>query len=464
MLKRIDLRDDNGLLAERLPRPRLASEGPVEEVRSIIAEVRRCGDAALIEFTRQFDGVELDRQAGLTVNADEIAGAVERVEPSLRAAIAVAVDNVEVYHRRQVPEDVRHEGRDVVVEELHHPVARVGCYVPGGRAVYPSTVIMTAVPARVAGVREIALAVPPGPGGSVPDPVLAAAAVSGVTRIHPVGGAQAIAALAYGTESIKPVDVIAGPGNVWVALAQREVAGVVGVPSAFAGPSEVVVVADETANPVFAAVDVILQAEHGPDGLAWMVTWDEPTADAVDAEVARLVSVADRSSEIASTLCSGGYTVLCASPEQAMEVVNEVAPEHLELMVGDPDTLLPLVRNAGAVFCGPWAPASLGDYAAGPNHVLPTNGTARFASALGVRDFIKSTHVVRADRSGLGRMAPHVIALATAEGLTMHAESVRLRLDAEADSASREAAVADAAVVDARVRSVPSDALVNPTS
>ena len=436
MLKRIDLRGDSGPPAARLPRPRSASGGPVEEVRTIIAEVRRRGDAALIDFTRQFDGVELDRHTGLTVGADEIAGAVECVAPTVRSALAVAAANIEAYHRRQVPADIRHEGRDAVIEELHRPVSRVGCYVPGGRAAYPSTVLMTALPARVAGVGEVALAVPPGPGGSVPAPVLAAAAVAGVTEVHPVGGAQAIAALAYGTESIRSVDVIVGPGNVWVTLAQREVAGVVGVPSAFAGPSEVVVVADDTVDPVFAAVDVILQAEHGPDGLAWMVTWDEPTADAVDAEVARLASNADRNSEIASTLRAGGYSVLCASPEQAMEVVNEVAPEHLELMVGDPDVLLPLVRNAGAVFCGPWAPASLGDYVAGANHVLPTNGTARFADALNVRDFLKSTHVVRADRAGLERLAPYVIALATAEGLTAHADSVRLRLAAASDSAS----------------------------
>jgi len=209
------------------------------------------------------------------------------------------------------------------------------------------------------------------------------------------------------------------------------VAGVVGVPAAFAGPSEVVVVADSGADATFAAADVILQAEHGPDGLAWLVTWDEAAAAAVEAEVSRLTARADRRDDIEATLRNSGYSVLCTGVEQALEVVNEIAPEHLELIVQDPEALVPQVRNAGAVFCGPWAPASVGDYAAGPNHVLPTDGTARFAGALGVRDFLKSMHIVSTDRDGLERLAPHVIALAEAEGLTAHAESVRLRLEPE---------------------------------
>ncbi len=426
MLSRIDLRGFVGPVGERLPRPRPVTEGPVEAVRAIIAEVRERGDEALLEFTKRFDGVELDR---LTVSRDEIAAAADRTPAEVTAALEATVANVEAYHRRQLPTNTRYADRGVVLEERHRPVARAGCYVPGGGAVYPSTVIMTSVPARVAGVAEIALTVPPGVDGHVPDVTLAAAAAAGVSEVHPVGGAQAVAALAYGTESVRAADVIVGPGSAWVALAQREVAGIVGVPSAFAGPSETVVMADGSADAVFAAADVVLQAEHGPDGLAWLVTWDEATAEAVEAEVARLAAAADRRREIASTLRSCGHSVLCSSPEQAVEVVNEVAPEHLELMVADPDALLPEVRNAGAVFCGPWAPASLGDYAAGSNHVLPTNGTARFASALSVRDFIKSTHVVRADQTGFERLAPHVIALATAEGLTAHADSVRLRLE-----------------------------------
>ena len=404
------------------------SKGPVEAVRAIIADVRERGDAALRELTERFDGAT---PASLTVAPGEIAEAAARTPAEVRDALAAAVANVEAYHRHQLLDDVRHERGGITVREIHRPVRRAGCYVPGGRASYPSTLIMTTVPARVAGVGEIAVCVPPGPDGRIADVTLAAAAAAGVTEVHPVGGAQAVAALAYGTESIAAVDVIAGPGNVYVALAQREVAGVVGVPAAFAGPSEVVVVADTTSNATFAAADVILQAEHGPDGLAWLVTWDAATADAVEAEVSRLAARADRRTEITATLRNSGYSVLCSSSEQALEVVNEIAPEHLELMVADAEALVPQVRNAGAVFCGSWAPASLGDYAAGPNHVLPTDGTARFAGALGVRDFLKSTHIVSTDRTGLEGLAPHVIALAEAEGLTAHAESVRLRLEAE---------------------------------
>lgn len=435
MLTRLDLRDDDGPVVSRLPRPEPASAGPREAVRAIISEVRERGDDALRELTERFDGVS---PASLTVARDEIAEAAERTPGEVRDALAAAVANVEAYHRHQLLDDVVHERGGVTVTERHLPVRRAGCYVPGGRAAYPSTLIMTTVPAMVAGVGEIAVCVPPGPDGRIADVTLAAAAAVGIDEVHPVGGAQAIAALAYGTESIGAVDVIAGPGNAYVALAQREVAGVVGVPAAFAGPSEVVVVADAGANPAFAAADVILQAEHGPDGLAWLVTWDEATAGAVEAEVVRLAARADRRAEIEATLRNSGYSVVCSGAEQALEVVNEIAPEHLELLVADPEALVPRVRNAGAVFCGPWAPASLGDYAAGPNHVLPTDGTARFAGALGVRDFLRSMHVVSTDRDGLASLAPHVITLAEAEGLTAHAESVRVRLTPETERTGRE--------------------------
>ncbi len=425
MLTRLDLRGDGGPVASRLPRPEPASAGPREAVRDIVATVREHGDSALRELTERFDGV---RPGSLRVEPDEIEQALARTPARVRDALATAVDNVAAYHRHQLLDDVLHEQDGLTIRERHLPVRRAGCYVPGGRAAYPSTLIMTTVPAKVAGVDEVAVCVPPGPDGRIADVTLAAAAAAGVTEVHPVGGAQAIAALAYGTESIPAVDVIAGPGNAYVALAQREVAGVVGVPAAFAGPSEVVVVADASADATFAAADLILQAEHGPDGLSWLVTWDAATADAVEAEVRRLAAGADRRAEIEATLRHSGYTALCTGPVQAMEVVNEIAPEHLELMVADPESLVPSVRNAGAVFCGPWAPASLGDYAAGPNHVLPTDGTARFAGSLGVRDFLRSMHVVSVERSGLERLAPHVIALAEAEGLTAHAESVRVRL------------------------------------
>ena len=429
MLSRLDLRGKRGPVASLLPRPASVSAGPREAVQAIIADVRQRGDIALRELTERFDGAE---PTSLVVEPSEIAEAAARTPPEVRDALAAAVANVEAYHRGQLLDDLVHQMDGITVRERHLPVRRAGCYVPGGRAAYPSTLIMTTVPARVAGVEEIAVCVPPGPDGRVADVTLAAAAVAGIDEVHPVGGAQAVAALAFGTESIPAVDLIVGPGNAYVASAQREVAGSVGVPAAFAGPSEVVVAADSSADATFAAADLILQAEHGPDGLAWLVTWDAAMADAVEAEVFRLAACAPRRDEIAATLRNSGYSVVCSSVGQAIDVVNEIAPEHLELMVADPESLLPRVRNAGAVFCGPWAPASLGDYAAGPNHVLPTHGTARFAGALGVRDFLKSMHVVTADRHGLERLAPHVIALAEAEGLTAHADSVRLRLNAPA--------------------------------
>jgi histidinol dehydrogenase len=298
--------------------------------------------------------------------------------------------------------------------------------VPGGRATYPSTVLMTAIPAELAGVGERVLCVPPAADGTVPGPTLAAAALAGVTEVYRVGGAQAVAALAYGTETIRPVDVIVGPGNRYVALAKREVAGTVGIDS-FAGPSEVVVVADGSAPAAFAAADLLAQAEHGPGGSAVLVTWDPDVADATDAALDELLADAPRRAEIVSTLATGGRVVLVDDVVSALDAVNVIAPEHLELLTADPHALVPLVRNAGAVFLGPWAPAALGDYLAGVNHVLPTARTARFASALRVDTFRKHVHVVDATEAGLIALAPHLRALATAEGLDAHARSVDVR-------------------------------------
>jgi histidinol dehydrogenase len=286
---------------------------------------------------------------------------------------------------------------------------------------------MCAAPARVAGVEEIVLCVPPGRDGRVAVETLAAAAIAGIDEVYAVGGAQAVAAMAYGTETIRPVDVVVGPGNRYVAEAKRQVAGIVGVPSAFAGPSEVVVVADETTPVSWAAIDIVVQAEHGPDGLAWLVTWSESLAEAVTAAVEELVERSPRRAALEATLGSGGYAVLVDGPAQALALANVVAPEHLELLVEGADALLPLVRRAGAVFLGPFAPASVGDYVAGPNHVLPTARTARFASALRVDDFRTHIHAVSLGAEALAGLAPHVVAIAEAEGLGAHAESVRVR-------------------------------------
>ncbi len=423
MLKRLDLRGVDDPTAD-LPRPDVAGEAPVAAVQSILADVRRRGDAAVREYTERFDNVALD---DLRVPQAELERALADTPPLLREALEAANDNIAAYHREQVRIDHRYEKDGVVVRELRRPVDRAGLYVPGGRAAYPSTVLMTAVPARVAGVRELVLCVPPGPDGRVDPTVLAAAALAQVDEVYSIGGAQAIGAMAYGTETIRPVDVIVGPGNVYVALAKREVAGVVGVPSAFAGPSEVVVVADETTPVDYAAIDVIVQAEHGPDGLAWLITWSDEVAERVTDAIQRLVAASPRRADIESTLDRGGYAVVVDGPEAALAVSNAIAPEHLELMTAHPESLLPLVRSAGAVFTGAYSPAAVGDYLAGPSHVLPTHGSARFSSALRVDDFVKHIHVVTVDDTTLARIAPHVAAIADAEGLAAHADAVRLR-------------------------------------
>lgn len=433
VLNRLDLRgvaDPSG----RLPRPKVDADEPVAAVRSIIAEVRERGDRALFELTARFDGVEL---SSLAVPREDLDAAVEALDPEVRGALELARDRIAAHHRAQLQEPVEHSSDGVRIRSYRRPVDRAGCYVPGGRAAYPSTLLMTAVPARVAGVEEVVVCVPPDRAtGSVAPVTLAAAAIAGVDEVYAVGGAQAVAALAHGTESIRPVDVICGPGNKYVAIAKQEVAGTVGVAAAFAGPSEVVVVADRTVPPELAAVDVILQAEHGPDGLAWLITWDEAVADAVTEQVARLVASAPRREDIEATLAEGGYAVVVDSPEAAIRIADLVAPEHLELLCADPERLVPLVRNAGAIFCGPWSPASIGDYVAGPSHVLPTHGTARFASALTVDDFTKHHHVVTVDEVAYDDgVADAVEVLARAEGLDEHARSIELRRAARAAAA-----------------------------
>lgn len=425
MLTRLDLRGLADPVA-RLPRPGPGAGVPADAVREILAEVKKRGDSALREFTARFDGLTINE---FRVDPAELAAAHQRIPADLAEALEAASASITAFHREQVRTGAKHERDGIVVRELRRPVRRAGLYVPGGRARYPSTVLMTAIPARVAGVAEVALCVPAGSDGRVDDATLAAAALAEVDEVYRVGGAQAIAALAYGTDTIAAVDVIVGPGNAWVATAKREVAaeGVVGVPSAFAGPSEVVVVADDSVPAEFAAIDVVVQAEHGPDGLAWLVTWSDEVADAVTEQVTRFVAASPRQRDIESTLTHGGYAVVVDGPEAAIEVANAIAPEHLELMCDDAEVLVDSVVNAGAVFCGPWAPASVGDYLAGPSHVLPTFGSARFSSALGVDDFVRRVHAISIDRPSLGRVAAHVATLADAEGLGAHAESVRIR-------------------------------------
>ncbi len=426
MLTRLDLRGHRGSLAGRLPEPPPPGGSVAEAVRQVIEEVRLGGDAALAKLTARFDHVAVDQ---LAVPLEELEAARRRLAGPVREALEVAFERISAYHAFEAgsAEAPVFDDGEVTVRDLVRPVRRAGVYAPGGRARYPSSVLMCVAPARVAGVSEVVLCAPPGPDGRVDDATLAAAAVAGVDEVFCVGGAQAIAAMALGTASISRVDVVVGPGNAYVAEAKRQLSGLVGVASAFAGPSEVVVVAGPTTPPRFAAVDLAVQAEHGPDGLAWLLTWDEGLLEAVDGELEAIVAGSPRRQDLEATLATGGYACLVDDPPAAVEVANAVAPEHLELLFEGSESLLPLVEAAGAVFCGPFAPASVGDYVAGPNHVLPTNRTARFASALRAEDFVRHVHAVSVSEEALRDLGPTVEALAEVEGLAAHAESVRVR-------------------------------------
>ena len=421
MLTRLDLR---GVAdpATALPPP-VDDPGPVEAVRAIVADVRARGDVALRELTERFDGCRLD---DLRVPESECRRALAAQPPAVRRALDDAHAAIQAYHRSQVGTGFTFAADGVRIVERSVPVRRAGCYAPGGRATYPSTVLMTVTPARIAGVAEVVLCVPPGPDGAVPDVTLAAAAVAGADEVYRIGGAQAIAALAYGTESVRPVDVIVGPGNAFVALAKREVAGRVGV-DGFAGPSEVVVVADATVDPTWVAADLLAQAEHGPGGAAALVTWDPDVVDAVDAAVTRLLADAPRRADIEATLSVAGLAVLVDDVDAARRAVDALAPEHVEVLCADARAFADGISDAGAIFVGPHSPAALGDYVVGTNHVLPTARTARFAGALRVDTFVKHVHQVEVSPAGLERMADSLEVLAGVEGLPEHARSVAIR-------------------------------------
>jgi histidinol dehydrogenase len=428
-LRVLDLRGTKPPFDQVLPRPEDPGVAVHDAVAKVLEQVRGEGDAAVIRCTAAFD--QVDVSSGLRVSPQEVTAALERIDSDLRDALELAFERIVAYHAHEGtrPDDLSSGG--ITVSHLTRPVGRAGLYAPGGRARYPSTVLMCAAPARVARVGSIALCVPPAAGGQIDDATLAAAHIAGIDEVYRIGGAQAIAAMAYGTESVPRVDVIAGPGNSYVAEAKRQVSGAVGVASAFAGPSEIVVVAGSDAPSEFCAIDLVVQAEHGPDGLAWLVTWDADVLAAASAEVDRIVAASPRRADLEATIALAGIACLVDTPEHAMSVANTVAPEHLQLMVGPKEAaaMLAQVRCAGAVFVGPWAPASLGDYIAGPNHVLPTNRTARFASALGADDFRTHIHAVTVTPDAIETFGPTVITLAETEGLPAHADSVRRRLE-----------------------------------
>ncbi len=408
-----------------LPRIAGADEATRAGVAAILARVAAEGDAAVRAFTRQFDGVDLAPGTWELPRA-EWEAAHARLAPELRAALAFAVDRVRRYHERQRDRGFEYAEADGTVLGMRvTPLDRVGLYVPGGKASYPSSVIMNAVPAVVAGVAEIVAVVPP---TGVTDTVLAACLLAGVTRVFRVGGAQAVAALAYGTATVPRVDKIVGPGNRWVAEAKRQVVGQVGI-DMIAGPTEVLVLADDLAVPARVAADLIAQAEHDEDAASWCVTTSPALAAALPAALEAALAAAPRAAIARASLERNGLVVLVPDLATAAEVANRRAPEHLEVVVRDPDRVLPLLRHAGAIFVGDMTPEPVGDYVAGPSHVLPTSGTARYASPLGVYDFVKRSSVIRYSAARLRADAAHIVALAESERLAGHAEAVRVRLD-----------------------------------
>jgi histidinol dehydrogenase len=398
-------------------------------VRDIIARIRAEGDAALIDYTARFDRLELT-PATIRISEAEIDAAMRAVDPDTLAALKLAHERIASHHARQMPKDDRYtDAAGVELGSRWSAVEAVGLYVPGGTASYPSSVLMNAVPAKVAGVERIVITVP-SPGGVLNPLVLAAARLAGVSEIYRVGGAQAVAALAYGTETIAPVAKIVGPGNAFVAAAKRRVFGAVGI-DMIAGPSEVLVIADGTNDPAWLAADLIAQAEHDTAAQSILVTDDAELADAVEAEVARQIARLPRGETAAASWRDFGAIILVRDLEEAVPLANRIAAEHVELAVEDPESLLPAIRNAGAVFLGRHTPEVIGDYVGGSNHVLPTARSARFSSGLSVLDFVKRTSILKLGPDQLRALGPSAIALARAENLDGHAASVAIRLDAE---------------------------------
>jgi histidinol dehydrogenase len=399
-------------------------------VREVLQAIKRQGDKALLHYTEEFDHQTLSIDQ-LRVSGSELDAAYQQVSKELLDAIQLAAQQIEAFHRQRVPKSwVQFGDDDVVLGKRYTPVDRAGLYVPGGRACYPSTVLMNAIPAKVAKVPQIVMVTPPGSDKTINPAVLVAAQEAGVQEIYRVGGAQAIAALAYGTETIPKVDVITGPGNIYVTLAKKLVYGTVGIDS-LAGPSEVLIIADEAANPVYIAADLLAQAEHDPMAAAILLTSEAQLAKQVQKEVERQLKDHPRRLLTEKAIAHFGLIVLVDSLDEAAELSNEFAPEHLELEIAEPWDLLEKIRHAGAIFLGHSTPEAVGDYLAGPNHTLPTSGAARYASALGVETFMKHSSLIQYSSTALNKVSSAIQALAEAEGLPSHSDSVRLRTQEE---------------------------------
>lgn len=423
-MRRIELEANQAFEESLLNRTSAFNADALVAATNIVEAVRERGDAALKEFTQRFDGVELESFRVSNAAIDE---AIAKIDPTVAKALQKAANQIRDFHERQKQQGwfaLREDG--ALVGAKVEPLDSVGVYVPGGRALYPSSVLMNAIPASVAGVKRIVCATPPTKDGSLDPAIVEACRIAGVTEIYAIGGAQAIGALAYGTETIVPVDKITGPGNAFVAAAKKVVSGDVGI-DMIAGPSEVCVVADETALPELVAIDLMAQAEHDPLASCYLVTFSSEYADQVEAAINEHMKESTRAEITKASLDNQGLIIVCPSLPAALETVNVIAPEHLELHVSNAMELLGSIRHAGAIFMGEWTPEAVGDYMAGPNHTLPTGGTARFSSPLSVDEFIKKSSVIQYSAAALMRDASAIMTIADHEGLWAHAQSVRLR-------------------------------------
>jgi histidinol dehydrogenase len=405
----------------------VSDDGVNQRVLEIIADVRTRGDAALVELTQRFDALQVTSMAELILPRERLELALTRITPAQRAALEVAAGRVRSYHEKQKQDSWSYTEADgTLLGQQVMPLDRAGLYVPGGKATYPSSVLMNAIPAKVAGVAEVVMVVPT-PRGEINEMVLAAACIAGVDRVFTIGGAQAVAALAYGTESVPPVDKIVGPGNIYVATAKRHVFGKVGI-DMIAGPSEILVVCDGQTDPDWIAMDLFSQAEHDEDAQSILLSPDAAFLDAVAASIDKLLPGMEREPIIRTSLAARGALIQVSDMNQAIEVANRIAPEHLELSVENPEQWLPQIRHAGAIFMGRYTAEALGDYCAGPNHVLPTSGTARFSSPLGVYDFQKRSSIIHCSAQGASVLGKTASVLARGESLTAHARSAEYRI------------------------------------
>ena len=396
-------------------------------VNAIIEEVRNNRDQAVFNYTKQFDGADINA-GNILVTEEEIAEAYEQVDTTMLAVIRKSLVNIKKYHEKQVQNSWFTTEDGIILGQKVTALATVGVYVPGGKAVYPSSVLMNVLPAKVAGVDRIVMCTPPGKDGKVYPSTLVAAKEAGVDEIYKVGGAQAIAAMAFGTESVPKVDKIVGPGNIYVALAKKAVFGYVSIDS-IAGPSEILVLADETANPRYVAADLLSQAEHDEMASAILITTSQKLAEEVSAEIDQFVAELSRKEIIQKSLDNYGYILVADNMEEAIDTVNAIASEHMEIVTADPFHVMTKIRNAGAIFIGEYSSEPLGDYFAGPNHVLPTNGTAKFFSALSVDDFIKKSSIISYSREALEKVHKDIEQFAECEKLTAHANSIRVRFE-----------------------------------